>query len=149
MAYTFHPFPIIRAFNSLVTTIFLVLIIVYFQQYLGELYVPLIIVILLFGAVSILSMFAVANTFSITLDDTSITYRFGVLKRTEYVLPYSKISEARSSQGLFDQLLGLGSLTIDTPGFRDIPLSIRDIRSTDIRKAIDAINGNNAQAPKN
>ncbi len=145
MPYTFHPFPIVRAMKNAVTTILILVLIALFRENLGTLDVPLVFVVLAFGVISIVSTFALANTFSITLGDSAIIYRFGVLTRTEYTLPYSKITEARFFQGVMDQFLGLGTLTIDTAGYTDIPLHIPEIRLKDIRRSIDAIN---ATAPK-
>ena len=141
MAYSFHPFPVIRASKNALTTALLILLIIMFRETLGSMALPLALVVLAFGTVSILSAFAIASTFSITLEEKTIIYRFGVFTRTEYNLPYSKITEARFSQGVVEQLLGLGTLTLDTAGYTDIPLHIHDIRLPDIRKTLDAING--------
>ena len=147
MPYTFHPFPIVRALKSALITILILLLVALFRDDLGTLTVPLVFIVAAFGIISILSTFALANTFSITLGDSAIIYRFGVLTRTEYTLPYSKITEARFFQGIMDQFLGLGTLTIDTAGYTDIPLHIPEIRLGDIRRSIDAINSTGGTKP--
>lgn len=143
MAYSYHPFPLIRAAKSALVTILLLILIYLVRDYVSDILLPLILVIVAFGIMSVLSAFAVASTYMITLGDDNITYRFGVLSRTEYNLPYSKITESRFSQGIIDQFVGLGTMTLDTAGFTDIPLHIRDIRLSDIKKTQDAINGAN------
>jgi uncharacterized membrane protein YdbT with pleckstrin-like domain len=120
MPYTFHPFPIIRASKNAITTVLLVLLIILFRETLGSLTIPMALVVIAFGGVSVLSAFALASTFSITLGDNTIVYRYGVFTRTEYNLPYSKITEARFSQGILEQFLGLAP-SPSTP--RDSPTS--------------------------
>jgi membrane protein YdbS with pleckstrin-like domain len=148
MAYTFHPFPVVRAMKTIIVTMILIIMLFFFRQTLSELYLPIIAFVVAFGLLSVLSAFALARTFNVTLGETAIVYRYGVTVRNEYILPYSKITEARFSQSLLEQFFGLGTLTIDTAGFMDLPLHISEVRLSDIRKAIDAIDASNAPGAK-
>ncbi len=148
MVYSFHPFPIVTATRILIAIIILALLFVIFRDFLSQFFIPLVIAIVVLGFMRIISTFALAGTYTVTLDETSVIYNYGIMQRTQYVLPYSKITETRLSQGVLDQLFGVASLTVDTAGYTDIPLCLTEIRVSDVQKTLNAINASNTTNTK-
>lgn len=145
MPYSFHPYPVVSASKALLFMALVGVLAFFLHDYLGALFLPLLALAIIFGLLWAASAYAVAHACQITLDENEIIYRFGILLRHEYVLPYSKITEARFSQGLVDQVFGIGILSVDTPGFTDLPMRVAGVRMGDIRKTLDMINVKNSQ----
>jgi uncharacterized membrane protein YdbT with pleckstrin-like domain len=142
MAYSFHPFPIISmakaALLAVILSAALFLVRSFFQQYIYAIALVWALAILYSAAISVLCGFK-----TITLDDNSITYKSGMLSTKQFILPYSKITEANYSQGLLERILGIGTLSVDTPGGTDTPIRLGGVRYSDIKRTLDRISSKN------
>ncbi len=138
--YSFHPYPIMNVVTALLFLIIVGALILFFQDALGELFLPLLAVVVLYALIRIAYAYAVAKTYTVKLDENEILYTFGIYRRNEYLLPYNKITEARFSQSMTEQIFGIGTLSVDTPGFTDLPLRVSGVRMADIQKTLDLIN---------
>ncbi len=138
--YSFHPYPIMNVVSALAFLVVVGGIIVFLQDALGGLFLPLLAVVALYAAVRIAYAYAVAKTYTVRLDENEILYTFGIWRKNEYLLPYNKITEARFSQSMTEQIFGIGTLSVDTPGYTDLPMRVYGVRMADIQKTLDVIN---------
>jgi uncharacterized membrane protein YdbT with pleckstrin-like domain len=138
--YSYHPYPIMSVTTAIGLAVVIGVLAFFFQDILGDLYLPLLSLAILYALVRIAYAYAIARTYSVTLDDNEIVFRFGIWKRNEYVLPYNKITEARFSQTIPEQAFNIGTLSVDTPGYTDLPMRLNGVRMPDILKTLDTIN---------
>ncbi len=141
--YSFHPYPIMNVVTAALFLIVVGSIVFLLQDALGTLFLPLLGVVILYALLRIGYAYAVASTYTVRLDENEILYTFGIWRRNEYLLPYNKITEARFSQSMTEQIFGIGTLSVDTPGFTDLPLRVQGVRMQDIQKTLDTINEKN------
>lgn len=57
------------------------------------------------------------RTIHYALDDREITVRKGLLTKTEKSVPYAKVTNVELKRGIWDRLLGMGTLQIHTAGY--------------------------------
>ncbi len=138
--YSFHPYPILHIASAIVFLVVVGAIVIFLQDPLGALFLPLLGVVILYALLRIAYAFAVASTYTVRLDENEIYYTFGIWRKNEYLLPYNKITEARFSQSMTEQIFGIGTLSVDTPGFTDLPLRVQGVRMRDIQATLDTIN---------
>ncbi len=138
--YSFHPSAIMPVTTAVLIAAVVASIAFLAQDLLGGMYLPLLAVAIVYAIVRVASAYAIAKTYSVALEDNEIIYRFGIWKRNEYVLPYNKITEARFSQTIPEQFFNIGTLSVDTPGYTDLPMRLNGVRMPDIQKTLDRIN---------
>ena len=138
--YTFHPYPVISVSKSVLFLAVSVIAIAFFHDTIGDFLIPLLGAAIIIAALFIVRANMIAQACSITLGEDRIRYRFGIMSKHEYVLPYPRITEARFTQGVLDQTFGIGLLSVDTAGEYDKPMRIAGVRMADIRATLDMVN---------
>ncbi|MBI5046568.1 PH domain-containing protein [Candidatus Micrarchaeota archaeon] len=139
MVYSFHPFPIVSSLKTFIICFTLVIVIFVIRDYLGSMFLPLVGLIALIGILRITAFFAVARSYTVSLDENSIIYTSGIISRREFILPCSKVTESGFSQGIIQRMFGVGNLNIDTPGGSDMVIRLKDVHFKDIQKTLDLI----------
>ncbi len=139
MPYSYHPYPIIGITKALIAAVLLSAALYFIRDLFPQ-------SLLAAGAVWLLALLYSASLFvssgfkTVTLGDASLTYKSGALATQQFILPYSKITEANYSQGIVERIFGVGTLSVDTPGGTDQPIRLGMVRISDIEKTIDRIN---------
>lgn len=57
------------------------------------------------------------GTIRYALDERELTVRMGLLTKTEKSVPYDKVTNVELKRGIWDRLLGLGTLQVHTAGY--------------------------------
>ncbi len=140
MAYTFHPSSLPSILKTILFGVPVLVILIYFAQPLGDFFLPLLGAVIVIILLYLLYSFILARSYSVTLDQTSISYRYGILSKREFVISYSKVSEAGYKQSFIQRILSLGELNVDTPGGSDMVLHLKNIKYSDIKKTLDNVN---------
>ena len=139
MAYSFHPFPIVSSLKVFLICAIITVLLFFVRNYLGSTFLLLVGLIALIAVLRIVSFFAIAKSYTISLEGNSIIYTYGILSRKEIILPASKVTESGFSQGILQRLFGVGNLNVDTPGGAEMVLRLKDVKFTDIKKTLDLI----------
>jgi uncharacterized membrane protein YdbT with pleckstrin-like domain len=80
-----------------------------------------------------------AQTYTIALGESGITYSVGLFSRKEIVIPYSQVTEASYTQGILQRIFGVANLSVDTPGGSNMAIHLTDVRYADVKKTLDRI----------
>lgn len=137
---TFHPYPIGGALKTAIIAAFFLIVAFLLRDYIKDYLIHVTLAIVLLALVRGALYFLFAHFHTIILNHSSVTYRSGIISRHEVTIPYSKVSEAKYSQGLIDRILNVGSLRVDSPGGTNEAIYLADIRMSDIKLTIDTIN---------
>jgi len=95
--------------------------------------------VLVFALVA--SAFAVvyAKTITLTLKENEVVFSRGILTRSTTTIRYNRIDNVKKIRSVFDMLLGLGTLEIDTPGKIEREIFVRNLDINDLLKVRDII----------
>ena len=139
MAYSFHPSHLLHAIRAIFFVLVFSVFAFFIRDMLGNYYLPCELVILVIGGLSVLANYLSALAHTVELGDRDLTYTYGILSKKEITLPIDKITEASCSQSISQQIFGLGTLKVITPGVTD-PILIPDAKYSDIKKITDLVN---------
>ncbi|MEM2948321.1 MAG: PH domain-containing protein [Candidatus Anstonellales archaeon] len=84
----------------------------------------------------LVSVFAAlyAKTITLELKENEILFTRGIFVRHTTTINYNRIDNVKKIQSIFDMLLGLGTLEIDTPGKIEKEIFVRNLEMSDILK---------------
>jgi uncharacterized membrane protein YdbT with pleckstrin-like domain len=139
MEYSYHPYPIAAVIKSLFFVGILLALVFLARDLAGDLFLPLVALVLALGLLKISSHYLTSRLYTVTLKDESIAYQYGIIARKQYIIPYSKITEASYSQSIIQRILGTGDISIDTPGGVAMAVHLNDVRYSDIKKTLDLV----------
>lgn len=82
------------------------------------------------------SAFAVfyAKTMTLELKENEILFARGILVRNTTTINYNRIDNVKKIRSIFDMLLGLGTLEIDTPGKIEREIFVKNLDINDLYK---------------
>jgi membrane protein YdbS with pleckstrin-like domain len=90
--------------------------------------------------VMILLAFIRSRFETVSLDDKTISHTAGILSTKKVIVPYTKVTEAKYSQGILHRVFGVGSLRVDSAGGTEVAINVEEIRTSDLESIITAIN---------
>lgn len=137
MPYSFNPNPIVGALRILFLAILLSLIAFTFKDMIERIFIPLVGITWLVAVIYIAILYARAKFEVVTLEETSIKHTRGVLAQKSVVLSYSKITEATYTQTLFQRVIGIGDLHLDSAGGSFMAIHVNDVKKTDIDRTME------------
>ncbi|MFN7991122.1 MAG: PH domain-containing protein [Candidatus Micrarchaeia archaeon] len=143
MNYSFHPSPIVAIVQSVIVAGGVAAAAYLIRDFLGDILMPLIVLMASLCLIKILLSFISSQTYTITLDESSITYTHGILSRKQFVVPFSKVTESSFDQSLVQRFFGLGTLFADTPGGSESAIRLQDARMSDIELTLAKIKAKN------
>ncbi|MCI0561812.1 MAG: PH domain-containing protein [Nitrososphaera sp.] len=120
-------------------TAFLVVLVFLLKDFLNDVFLPVLILIIAIGFLRISNLLVMAQTYTITLGENGITYVIGLFSRKETMIPYSQVTEASYTQGILQRIFGVANLSIDTPGGSNLAIHLTDARYADVKKTLDKI----------
>ena len=85
---------------------------------------------------------------SIEVTDKDITMKIGVLNTKSVVVPYGQITNVNVKRTLFDRVMGLGLIEVDTPGTDVAELTMDYISKNDIYKIREALRNSKVRVGK-
>ncbi|MEM4336271.1 MAG: PH domain-containing protein [Candidatus Anstonellales archaeon] len=88
----------------------------------------------IFAGISTIFAVFYARMTSLDIDEYGVVLQSGILIRNKTTIPFSRIDNIKTLRGIFDRLLGLGSLEIDTPGKAGAEVVIKSLTMNDIHK---------------
>lgn len=79
------------------------------------------------------------KTIRVDLEENELIYSSGILVRKKKTIPYNRIDNTQKIRSLFDYILGLATLEIDTPGKTQVEVLIKNIELKDAQKIEDVL----------
>ncbi|HSB47191.1 MAG TPA: PH domain-containing protein [Candidatus Bilamarchaeum sp.] len=140
MAHSYHPFPIVSVISAVFFTAFLLVLVFFLRDFLGDFFILVEALFALIGFLRVLNLVVMAQTYTVTLGQNSITYSRGLFARKEINIRYSQVTEASYSQGVLQRIFGIATINVDTPGGSHMALHLADVRFDDVKMTLDLIN---------
>ncbi|GEM_PF-2354827 len=102
---------------------------------------PLWLYLLVLVLALVASAFAVvyAKTITLALKENEILFARGILTRSTTTIRYNRIDNVKKIRSIFDMVLGLGTLEIDTPGKIEREIFIKNLDINDLLKVRDLL----------
>ena len=142
MENSFHPYNIIKITKVVLLAILLSALLFYIKDMIGNMFYYLLAVVIGISIFYIILIHIISRFTTITLGNGSLIYSSGVLSKREFVLTYSKISESGFVQTFTQRLFGVGTLTIDTPGGVENVVNVHDMKASDAKVILSAVDPN-------
>jgi membrane protein YdbS with pleckstrin-like domain len=104
---------------------------------IDRIFIPLVGITWLIAVIYIAILYARAKFEVITLEESAIRHTRGVLAQKSVVLSYSKITEATYTQTIFQRVIGIGNMHLDSAGGSMMAIHIMDVKKADIDKTME------------
>lgn len=112
----------------------------YYGSPLGDYLSTAILAVAALSMVMILLAFIRSRFETVSLDDKMISHTVGILSTKKVIVPYTKVTEAKYSQGIMHRIFGVGSLRVDSAGGTDVAINVDEVRKADLESILAAIN---------
>jgi uncharacterized membrane protein YdbT with pleckstrin-like domain len=140
MAYSFHPSPLAAFCKISLAVIFLTVMATLLDGVFPGIFIPALALIWIAAIGLALVAFISVRTITITIEENILSYSRGILTTRKVLLPYAKITETSYVQGILERLLGIGTLSIDTPGGSEVAIHVSGLRYDDVKELLHEIN---------
>ncbi len=100
---------------------------------IGDMLMPLF-VIWAFAIILWLTASVVEKFTSIEIGESALTVKSGVLSIKTTLISYKQIANLHIKQGLFERIVGVGTVELDTSGTNRVEIIMRNIKKDDLDK---------------
>ncbi|MBI2079638.1 PH domain-containing protein [Candidatus Micrarchaeota archaeon] len=134
---TFHPTAKPEHVKTLLIAITLTLIALFFQSFLGSIATFFLSVIWIITILISIIVELRTRAVTINLEEKGISVKQGILNTKQVFINYSNIANINIHRSLFERMVGVGSLEIDTAGTSGAEVLIHSIDNKYLQKVIE------------